>query len=158
MPPTSSIDAGADDERLRAFRQAFAEHVEVPAGALVIGEPVTVVEVAYDGNTRRGLTARCRTGHGHEHVVALADVRFPEGSEAARLVAGYRAWLGLETAPDAPSPLSHARARPAGADGDIDLSRPVELVVLAVKERAARCRLLGTDSTITSLPLRGAAR
>ena len=109
MPPTSSIDAGADDERLRAFRQAFAEHVEVPAGALVIGEPVTV-------------------------------------------------WFGLETAPDAPSPLSHARARPAGADGDIDLSRPVELVVLAVKERAARCRLLGTDSTITSLPLRGAAR
>jgi len=149
MPPTSSIDAGADDERLRAFRQAFAEHVEVPAGALVIGEPVTVVEVVYDGNTRRGLTARCRTGHGSEHVVALADVRFPEGSEAARLVAGYRAWLGLETAPDAPSPLSHARARPAGADGDIDLSRPVELVVLAVKERAARCRLLGTDSTIT---------
>ena len=147
--PTTSIDAGANDERLRAFRQAFAEHVEVPAGALVIGEPVTVVEVVYDGNTRRGLTARCRTGHGSEHVVALADVRFPEGSEAARLVAGYRAWLGLETAPDAPSPLSHARARPAGADGDIDLSRPVELVVLAVKERAARCRLLGTGGTIT---------
>lgn len=148
MPPTS-IDAGADDERLHAFRQAFADHVEFPTSASVIDAPVTVVEVAYDGNTRRGLTARCRTGQGSEHMVALADVRFPEGSEAARLVAGNRAWLGLETAPDAPTPLSHGRARPAGADGDIDLSRPVELVVLAVKERAARCRLLGTDSTIT---------
>ncbi|MGH3118961.1 MAG: cytoplasmic protein [Gaiellales bacterium] len=82
-------------------------------------------------------------------MVALADVRFPEGSEGARLVAGYRAWLGLETAPDAPPSLSHGRARPAGADGDIDLSRPVELVVLAAKERAARCRLLGADGTIT---------
>lgn len=149
MPPMSSTNAGADDQRLRAFLQAFADHVELPIGASVIDEPVTVVEVADDGNTRRGLTARCRTRHGREHVVALADVRFPEGSEAARLVARYRAWLDLEGAPDAPSPLSHGRARPAGTDGDIDLSRPVELVVLAVKERAARCRLLGTDGTIT---------
>ncbi len=148
MLPTS-IDAGANDERLRAFRQAFADHVGLPTGASVIDEPVTVVEVVYDGNTRRGLTARCRTGHGSEHVVALADVRFPEGSKAARHVASYRVWLGLETAPGAPTPLSHGRARPAGAEGNIDLSRPVELVVLSVKERAARCRLLGTGGTIT---------
>ena len=32
---------------------------------------------------------------------------------------------------------------------DLDLSRPAELVVLAVKERAARCRLLGSDRAIT---------
>lgn len=145
----STLAAGADDERLRAFRQVFADHVELPTSASVIDEPVTVVDVAYDGNARRGLTARCRTGRGREHVVALADVRFPEGSEAARYVATYRAWLGLETAPGAPPPMSHGRARPAGVDGDIDLSRPVELVVLSVKERAARCRLLGADGTIT---------
>jgi hypothetical protein len=35
------------------------------------------------------------------------------------------------------------------ADDDIDLSKPVELIVLAVKERAARCRLLGSDRIIT---------
>ncbi|MFO7860601.1 MAG: tetratricopeptide repeat protein [Desulfosalsimonas sp.] len=34
-------------------------------------------------------------------------------------------------------------------DNDIDLSKSVELVVLAVKERAARCRLLGIDRIIT---------
>jgi hypothetical protein len=32
---------------------------------------------------------------------------------------------------------------------DLDLSQPVDLVVLAVKERAARCRLLGSDRVIT---------
>ena len=149
MPRSPSIDPGADDERLRAFQQAFADHVALPTGASVIDEPVTVVEVAYDGNTRRGLTARCRTAHGSEHVVALADVRFPEGSEAVRHVARYRAWLGLAITADPLNPMSSGRARPAGSNADIDVSRPVELVVLSVKERAARCGLLGADGTIT---------
>jgi len=35
------------------------------------------------------------------------------------------------------------------ADDDIDLSKPVELVALSVRERAARCRLLGSDRIIT---------
>jgi hypothetical protein len=35
------------------------------------------------------------------------------------------------------------------ADDDIDLSKPVELAILSVKERAARCRLLGSDRIIT---------
>jgi hypothetical protein len=83
MSPTN---ARADDQRLRAFRQAFADRVELPMSASVLDEPVTVVEIAYDGNRRRGLTARCRTGRGREHVIALADVCFPEGGEAARLV------------------------------------------------------------------------
>ncbi|MDY6792641.1 MAG: tetratricopeptide repeat protein [Thermodesulfobacteriota bacterium] len=34
-------------------------------------------------------------------------------------------------------------------DDDIDLSKPVELVAIAIKERAARCRLLGSDRIIT---------
>jgi hypothetical protein len=123
--------------------------LELPTGASVIDEPVTVVEVAYDGNSRRGLTARCRTGRGREHVVALADVCFPEGSEAASLIASYRAWLGLEITLDARPSVSHAHVTSPVVDSDIDLSRPVELVVLSIKERAARCRLLGTNGTIT---------
>lgn len=35
------------------------------------------------------------------------------------------------------------------AEDEIDLSKPVELVAIAVKERAARCRLLGSDRGIT---------
>jgi hypothetical protein len=36
------------------------------------------------------------------------------------------------------------KSPPAQGDDDLALSRPVKLVVLAVKERAARCRLLGS--------------
>jgi hypothetical protein len=139
----------ADDERLRTFRQAFADRVELPTSASVLDEPVTVVEIAYDGNPRRGLTARCRTSHGREHVIALADVCFPEGGEAARLAATYRAWLGLDAAPGAPISVALASTTPARPDGDINPLRPVELVVLSIKDRAARCRLLGTEHTIT---------
>ena len=32
---------------------------------------------------------------------------------------------------------------------DIDPSKPVELIALSVKERTARCRLLGSDRTVT---------
>jgi hypothetical protein len=149
VPHRGGRVAGAEDERLRAFRQAFADRVKLPTSASVLDEPVTVVEIAYDGNPRRGLTARCRTSRGREHVIALADVCFPEGGEAARLVARYRAWLGLDPTPGAPHSTSHVSPAPADADGDVDLSRPVELVVLSIKERAARGRLLGTENTIT---------
>jgi hypothetical protein len=119
LPRRGGRAAGAEDERLRAFRQAFADRVELPTRASVLDEPVTVVEIAYDGNPRRGLTARCRTVRGREHVIALADVCFPEAGEAARLVARYRAWLGLDAAPGAPIPTSHASAMARGVDGDI---------------------------------------
>jgi hypothetical protein len=140
---------GADDARLRAFHQAFADRVALPMSASVLDEPVTVVEIAYDGNPRRGLTARCRTSHGREHVIALADVCIPEGGEAGRLVVSYRVWLGVDAAPDASSPASRVSATLERADDDIDLSCPVELVVMSIKERAARCRLLGTSRTVT---------
>jgi hypothetical protein len=149
MPPRSPINVGADDVQLRAFLQVFRDGVELPIAAAVIDEPVIVVELAYNGNVRRGLTARCRTSQGSEHVVALADVRFPEATEAARFVASYRAWLGIEITTDARPLVSGPPATPPVADADLDLSRPVELAVLSVKERAARCRLLGTENTIT---------
>jgi hypothetical protein len=68
-----------DDEQLQAFKQSFEDNVSLPADAFVIGEPVSVAEVEYDGNVRRGLAARCRRGDGSEHVVSAADVVFPEG-------------------------------------------------------------------------------
>ena len=57
-----SVDAYGDDEKLWAFRQAFEDNIELPADGFVIGEPISVIEVDYDGNERRGLTARCRRG------------------------------------------------------------------------------------------------
>jgi len=142
-------DAHGDDEQLRALRQAFEDNVRLPADAFVIGEPVEVVEVDYDGNVRRGLTARCRRQDAGQHLVAASDLAFPEGSDGARHVAAYRKWLGLEPVAAASTAANRRPRRHKAADDDLDLGAPVELVVLAPKERAARCRILGTERQIT---------
>ena len=142
-------DANTEDEQLRALRQAFEDDVALPCDAFVIGEPVEVVEINYDGNTRRGLTARCRRQDGGEHVVAAADVVFRDGSKGAMHVAAYREWLGLDPAPQQElAPAGRPRRHKAG-EGDLDLSAPIELVVLAPKGQAARCRVLGTERELT---------
>jgi tetratricopeptide (TPR) repeat protein len=46
-------------------------------------------------------------------------------------------------------PSARGLRRPESGEDDLDLSKPVELVVLAVKRRAARCRLVSGESVIT---------
>lgn len=92
-------DAYGDDEQLWAFRQAFEDTVELPADAFLIGEPVSVTGIDYDGNERRGLTATCQREDGSEHVVAAAELAFAERSAGALHVTAYRKWLGLEPFP-----------------------------------------------------------
>lgn len=87
-------DAYGEDEQLWALRQAFEDDVSLPADAFVVGEPVSVIEIDYDGNTRRGLIARCRRGDGTEHEVSAAELAFPDGSPFRRHVAAYRMWVG----------------------------------------------------------------
>ena len=114
------VDAYGDDEQLWAFRQAFEDKVVVPAEAFVVGEPVTVMRIDYDGNERRGLTARCRREDGSEQVIAACDLIFPEGSAAARYMAAYRRWLGIEPHPQ--MSLSKTRRRvPKAIEEDIDI-------------------------------------
>ena len=149
-----TVDAYGDDEQLWAFRQAFEDDVPLPADGFMIGEPVSVSEIDYDGNERRGLTAKCRREDGSEHVVAASDVVFPEGSNGARYVAAYRRWLGLEPYPGEAPAQSRRRRQQKPAANDLDLSGPIELVVLSVKERVARCRPLGIDRVITYRPNR----
>jgi len=142
------VDAYDDDEQLWAFRQAFEDNVAMPAEAFVVGEPVTIMRMDYDGNERRGLTARCRREAGSEQVIAACDLIFPEGSTAARYVAAYRKWLGIEPHPQ--GSLSKTRRRPQKAtEDDIDMSRDLELIAIAVKGNAVSCRLPGKDRVIT---------
>jgi tetratricopeptide (TPR) repeat protein len=144
-----TVDAYGDDEQLWAFRQSFEDEVALPADGFVIGEPVVVMAVEYDGNERRGLTARCRREDGAEYEVAACDLVLPPASAGARYIAAYRRWLNLEPYPaEALKPTRRGRQHKA-TDDDIDLGKPVELVALAVKERATRCRLLGSDRVIT---------
>ncbi|MBW1925548.1 MAG: cytoplasmic protein, partial [Deltaproteobacteria bacterium] len=144
-----TVDAYGDDEQLWAFRQAFEDDVTLPADGFVIGEPVSVIAVDYDGNERRGLTARCRREDGSEYLIAVSDVVLPQTSEGARYIAAYRRWLNLDPYPVETKRRSRRGRQHKVADDDIDLSKPVELVALSVKERAARCRLLGSDRIIT---------
>ena len=67
--------AYGEDEQLRAFRQEFEDNVAVPCKALVAGEPVSVVQFAYDGDQRRGLTAKCRRRDGSKCIVAFRGCR-----------------------------------------------------------------------------------
>ncbi len=120
----------------------------LPADTFVIGQPVVVTGLDYDGNPRRGVTARCRREDGSEHVVSLADVRFGEGTAGARGAFAYRRWVGIRDVQEEAG-SEPQRRRHKATDGDIGVSRVVELVILSVKERAARCRLLGSQRAIT---------
>jgi hypothetical protein len=98
------VDAYGEDEQLSAFCQVIEDEVPLPTDGFVIGEPVLVVEIDYDGNERRGLTARCRREDGSEHVVAASEVMFPKGSSGERYTVAYRKWLGLDPGPATGSP------------------------------------------------------
>lgn len=143
-----TVDAYGDSEQLWAFRQAFEDAVAVPCDAFVIGERVTVIKFDFDGNERRGLTAKFRRADGSEYSVAAAEVAFPADAQGARHLAAYRKWMGLT--PNHPkietSACGKTRRQTAPA---LDLGGPIELAVLSVKQRAARCRLLGGDRTVT---------
>ncbi len=143
------VDAYGDDEQLWAFREAFEQNVDLPCDGFVIGEPVSVTAFDYDGNPRRGLIATCRRDDGSNHVMAAADVAFPSQSIGGRHIAAYRRWLGLEALPPEVEPESGRRRGHKSAASHLNPTGPVELVALSVKERAARCRLLGSERVLT---------
>ncbi|MFP4382258.1 MAG: hypothetical protein ACLFUS_17280 [Candidatus Sumerlaeia bacterium] len=94
-----TVDTYGDDEQLWAFRQAFEDEVALPVDGFVIGEPVSVITVDYDGNQRRGLTANCRREDGSEYVIAVSEVVLPQASAGAPYIAAYRRWLNLDPYP-----------------------------------------------------------
>jgi hypothetical protein len=144
-----TASAHTDDESLGAWQRAFNERVALPCDGFVIGEPISVVEFCYDGNPRRGLTARCRRADETTHVVAACDVVLPSPSIGERYLAAYRRWLGLESSlPESPEDGRPRRRHKATPD-DLDLASPIELVLLSAKDTAARCQLLGTRRAIT---------
>lgn len=139
--PAQTDDAGGLVELAASARAK----VVLPADAHVIGEPVTVTQIRYSGVARAGLLATCKRGEAM-YELSLADVVFPAASPGASLVARYRTWLGL--APfDAPTIDA---ARPHKVEGDdIVVGTPVDLLVLACKSNALRCRLLSSAREVT---------
>jgi hypothetical protein len=143
-----TVDAYGDDEQLWAFRQVIEDEVDLPADGFIIDEPVKIVKIDYDGNERRGLTATCRRENGSRHVVAAADVTFSKSSTGGRYIAAYRKWLGLEPRRPVVSTSGRKRRQQVASD-DVPLKDIAELVPLSVKQRVARCLLLGTERIVT---------
>jgi len=135
------LDAYGDDEQLWAFRQAFEDDVHVPADGFVMGEPVVVRSIDYEGNPLRGLTAQCRRTDGAEYTVAACDLFFSDGTPA-HYVAAYRRWLGIEPYPPTPS-------RQKATEDDLAVNKKIELIARAVKTNAISCHIKGTDRIVT---------
>ena len=140
-----TIGANGEDAQLKAFLAAFEDGFELPSAATIAGKKVTVVKFGYDGNARRGLTADCRGNDGIVHVVSGADVVIPLEKQNGRYLAAYRKWLGIDPFP--PGTRTTPKERPGALA--IQLDAPLELIVLSVMEKAARCQILGTGQTIT---------
>ena len=99
-----TVDSHGDDELLETLRQAFEDAVSFPCDGFVIGEPVSILEIGYAGNVRRGLTATCRREDGSVHVVSVLDVVFPRQWNGTQYVAAYRKWQGMPPFPPDVSP------------------------------------------------------
>jgi tetratricopeptide (TPR) repeat protein len=150
----TQIRAEADDEdgQLWVFRRIFGEQVKLLLDGWVIGEPVRVIEIDYKGNPRRGLTALVRRADGSEYTVSAADVTLLEGSTGARYLDAYRRWLGLDPYPTETGESGRVKRSHKVETEDIDLDKSVDLIVLSVKQRMARCRLPGSERVITFRP------
>ncbi len=88
-----TVDA-YDDEGYWSFRQAFEDHIQFPVTASVVGAEVTVSEVDFDGDERRGLTATVQRDH-RTWAVSLLDIDAGQ-QRFARLTDAYRRWLGID--------------------------------------------------------------
>jgi len=130
--------AHGDDEKLRALQRALEGHVVVPCDGFVIGEPISVVEFDYDGNLRRGLTARGRRQDGTTHVVAACDVVLPPRSDGGRYLAAYRRWLGLE--PHLSETAAHTRPHRQHKATAIDVEPGSHIELVAQSFRRHRIR------------------
>ena len=142
-----TVDAYGDAEQFWAFRQAFEENVSVPCAATVAGASVTVVKFDFDGNERRGLTAKCRLPDGSQYTVSAADIRLPAGDPSERYIAAYRKWMGLPQ--EKAKPAIAARVNKKSVTPSLDQGGAIELVVLAVQKLAVRCRTLAGGERMT---------
>ena len=134
-------EADDEDEQLWGFRGVIRGNLKLPSDGWVIGEPVQVVEIDYKGNPRQGLTAIVRRADGSEYTVSAADVSLSSGFPGARYLDAYRRWLGLDSYPVQSGKAGRAKRSHKVEKADIDPDKAVQMIVLSVKARTARCRL-----------------
>lgn len=72
-----TVDAYGD-EGYWSFRQAFEDHIQFPVTASVIGVEVTVSEIDFDGDERRGLTSSAERDDRTWTVPLMALAEIPQ--------------------------------------------------------------------------------
>lgn len=88
-----AVDAERDAEQLSVFDFAFDVALSGNDQAELIGVPVTVTEIRFDGEERRGLVANIVAGNA-DYTVSLLDLRFVDADlRMQNLLADYRAWV-----------------------------------------------------------------
>ena len=143
-----TIGISDDNEQLRAFREALQENIPVPCDGFIIDELISVIEFNYDGNVRRGITAKCRRADGTEYIVAAGEVELSPHASGADYLAAYRKWQGIALSlPRSAAGTLHRLHKIESSD--LDMGGPIDLVVLSVKKTTARCSPLGSDRSIT---------
>lgn len=135
-----TLDAGNDNEELTAFLTVLQEQITFPIYASLAGMSVTVSGIEFDGNLRRGITATC-IRRNKQYRVSLFDLDFPETLHASRHLAACRKWAGLD-------PPSNRRKQEQKPD-DVAGWDSADLLVFAVKKKAASCRWLDDEEEVT---------
>jgi len=88
-----TVDAYGD-EAYWSFLQTLNDHLTFPLAATVLGIPVLVIAVDFDGDERRGLTATV-TRDDHTSTMSILDLELNDHeTDAKRLPAAYRHWFG----------------------------------------------------------------
>ena len=112
-----------------------------------------MVKFDFDGNERRGLTAKCRLQDGSEQTISAADVKLPAGDPGERYRAAYRKWIGLPPHPE-PKRAAPTRKRSEAVSPAPNQGGAPDLAGLSVQKRAVRCRHLGSEERMTLLAKR----
>jgi len=133
-----TTDAYGDDESYGAFMAVFEDELGKGCEAKVMGEDVTIVGWDYR-NERQGVIAKCRKKDGKMYEVAAWEVEVAEGTPRERSLAAYRRWLGMEPTKRAKTDTRKGEERKGG------LGKVIELAVLAVRDKALDCRMLGEE-------------
>jgi len=133
--------AGDRDAKLWALLELCDDTLALPAAARVAGERVELTHVDYGGDDAQGLTAQVRRADG-DVSVPLTEVTLLQREAGAELVEAYRTWFlgrGVDV-------LGSAAASQSAPDDRLDL------FVLAVQPRTARCRRVDDGSDLVFRP------
>ena len=89
-----TVDAYGD-EGYWSFAQAVEDSVGIPFTASLVGAPVDVTGIDFDGDEHRGLVVAVERD-GTSASISILDLDFTTAPPpVARIVTAYRRWLGI---------------------------------------------------------------